>query len=322
MNATLSPAKASYLARVAAGLADLPEEDRDEVLAELEAHLAELEDPELESVLGTPDEFVAEFRVSAGLSTEAGETSWARLRLLGERWQETKAQIAELTRWHSFRPAWVWIRGWLVVVVWSFVSGYEQFRYFPIPSIGSSSLTGLFLVTLATALSVWLDRGRGEWSRRGTKAFSVVAAWGLVIGFANTPVTGSYVEVPWVPDQLVGPDGEPIQNIYAYDLDGDPVEVVLFDERGRPLRSLPQWVYEQVDHDPGQEYYETGYGLVRFPRDEFGRIIPNLYPLQISTYDQFGRLQPLPPPSLGFPSLDETRNPTGEPVPTTIVTAR
>jgi hypothetical protein len=57
---------------------------------------------------------------------------------------------------------------------------------------------------------------------------------------------------------------------------------------------------------------------VAFARDQFGRVIPNLYPLQLSTYDEIGRLVPMPPPSLGFPTIEEDEAPDDEnPVPTT-----
>jgi hypothetical protein len=106
-------------------------------------------------------------------------------------------------------------------------------------------------------------------------------------------------------DRLTGANGEPVDNIFAYDLEGNPVEVLLFDARGRPLQVLPEHVYEEAEYDPNRQSFDFGYGIVSFERDQFGRVIPNLYPLQLSTYDDYGRLVEMPPPSLGFPSLDD-----------------
>lgn len=41
-------------------------------------------------------------------------------------------------------------------------------------------------------------------------------------------------------------------------------------------------------------------GAVEFQTDEFGRIIPNLYPLDLYLYGEYGLEERLPP-ALGFP---------------------
>ncbi|MGH8873103.1 MAG: hypothetical protein ACRDWS_14160, partial [Acidimicrobiia bacterium] len=99
-------------------------------------------------------------------------------------------------------------------------------------------------------------------------------------------------------------DGEPITNIYAYDRDGEPVEVLLYAQDGRPLLTLPTYVYEE-DFGPSLEpnYYDNG--TVTFERDRYGRIVPNLYPLDLEVYDPGGGLRPMAPPALGVPDLDE-----------------
>ena len=86
------------------------------------------------------------------------------------------------------------------------------------------------------------------------------------------------------------------------------VELVLLDPAVR----------ERLAEIPGNEAAYWDGGTVTFPRDQFGRIIPNLYPLQLSRYDEFGSLRPVPPPSLGFPSVGEDETPVDDnPVPTT-----
>lgn len=322
MSITLSSSKAAYLDRVAEGLADLPAEDREEVVQDLEAHLAELDDDEVETILGSPESFVAEFRQSAGLDNDhpaPGLLVTARAR--ADAWA---TRLSEITHWPSIRPFWIWIRGWMLVTAWALLYYQDPFTHFPIPRFGSSSLTGLALVAGATWLSIWLDKWR-DLSRpgihlptAGSFLFSLTAGLGLMATLVNTP--SHYVEptVEFWFDRLVTADGTPVENIYAYDLDGNPVDVLLFDQAGRPLLSLPPYVYEEVEYDPGASVIQYDSGTVSFDRDRFGRIIPNLYPLQLSRYDEYGRLTEVPPPSLGFPTIEEDETPVDDnPVPTT-----
>jgi len=320
MSITLSPSQAAYLARVAEGLADLPAEDREEVVQDLEAHLAELGDEEVEATLGTPEAFVFEFRQSAGL--EDGDSVnrpslMARGRNALERWS---SRLGELTHWQSFRPVWLWTRGWLLVSAWSMLYDFEGFGRFPIPSIGGSSVTGLLLVVGSTWLSLWLEAGTPQTARAiGSVVLSVSAGLALVGMLLNPlPTYAELHEEPTYIDRLTSPDGGTVENIYAYTLKGEQVDVLLFDQSGRPLLSLPTHAYEEAEFAPSAEVIHYDSRAVAFARDQFGRVIPNLYPLQLSTYDEIGRLVPMPPPSLGLPTIEEDEAPDDEnPVPTT-----
>jgi len=319
MSITLSPSKAAYLARVAEGLADLAAEDREEVMQDLEAHLAELGDEEVETILGSPEAFVAEFRQSAGLVESEAEAQPGHIDIARARLDHWSARLGELTRWPTIRPVWVWTRGWLLVSAWSVLYDIEGIRRFPIPSIGGSSLTGLALVVSATTLSLWLDAGAEQTARSiGSVVLSVVGGFGLVGTLLNPlPTYDEIYAEPIYIDRLTGANGNPVDNIYAYDLDGNPVEVLLFDGEGRALQTLPSWVYEDAEYLPVDAPYDYGEGAVTFARDQFGRIIPNLYPLQLSRYDEFGSLRQVPPPSLGFPSVGDEAPDDENPVPTT-----
>jgi hypothetical protein len=77
----------------------------------------------------------------------------------------------------------------------------------------------------------------------------------------------------------------------------------LFDQGGGPLLTLPTYVYEE-DFNSSRETFDYPDGAVTFERDQNGRIIPNLYPLELSTYDSDGRLVPVPRPSIGFPGIE------------------
>jgi len=304
MSITLSPAKARYLEQVRDQLSDLPEEEREEIVQDLEAHLAELDDGRIEAELGDPVAFAAEFRSSAGLDEPTPLPRWDAVRRLRDRLDDRAQRLARFTHWSTVRPVWIWARGWLVICAWALANTGQIFRRFPVPAIGSSSLTGLILVVVATALSIWLDQGPEVPLRRlGSMTFSFIAGWALV-GTLLNPIYIDAEEVDYQYfDRLTTAEGNSVTNIYAYDLEGNPVEVLLFDSEGRPLLTLPTYAYEEVDYLPVDAPYDFGEGTVLFERDIYGQIVPNLYPLQLSAYDGAGGLNPMPPPSLGFPSL-------------------
>ena len=176
MSITLSPAKARYLEQVRDQLSDLPEEEREEIVQDLEAHLAELEDTRIEAELGDPEAFAFEFRSSAGLDKPTSKTTWDAVPRAWNRVVVHAERLGQLVHWPAFRPVWVWTRGWLVICAWAFLYDVEGFSRFPIPPIGSSSLGGLTLVIAATWLSLWLEKSPQSRSRRvGSRTFSFVA---------------------------------------------------------------------------------------------------------------------------------------------------
>ena len=305
MNVTLTKAQAEYLDRVRDELVDLPQDDLDEVIQDLQAHLVELDDSDLGAELGTPQEFAHEFRISAGLEgplqTRRPTRFRSALSRLEERLTSGSRRLRDLTRWQTIRPLWVWTRGWVLVGAWSILYYEEGLRHFPIPSLGYSSLAGLVFVAIATAISVWVDREQNTDARRiGTWTFSTLAGLGLLATLFNPlpdPRT-QFVEV-FEPYEMISPTGKPIHNIYAFDLDGNPVEVLLFDQDGEPLMTMSEWLHDDAQVNDGQAFF--GEGAVRFRQDEFGRIIPNLYPLVLFRHDPMGNLQPVPPPTVGFP---------------------
>lgn len=322
MTTTLSKTKAEYLDMVASGLADLPEDDREEVIQDLRAHLAELDEDEVEAALGLPEAFVAEFRSSAGLDDSTHKAWKWPLTRTRARLEKASHRLAEVTRWQTIRPVWIWTRGWLLISTIAVLSGGLAFFRFPIPAVQDSTALGLVLVVVATWFSVWLESTRTAVREFGTFLLSAVVAVLLSLSLLAAPDLSPalhFEEEAFYPDQLIAEDGIPISNIYAYDLEGNPVQVLLFDQDGHPIRSLPSWVYEEAERNPGfMEPLEYGDGAVEFPRDEFGRIIPNLYPLDLYRYSEYG-LEQMPPPSLGFPRPDEAgSDPTDNAVPTTV----
>lgn len=315
MKLTLSPAKAKYLERVAAGLADLSGEDRDDVIQDLEAHLVELEDDQMVRTLGDAEEFVTEFRASAGLTDRDSPPDVSRLMVVRARLGNWGQRLSSMTNWGTIRPVWVWTRGWLLIAGLAVLSQSTPFQHFPIPTI-EGSLLGLLLVAGATYLSVALDRGRTPVRQFSSVVFSAAAVVIMLTGVvAGPPLSSSgHGEIAdgamLQPGQLIGADGGEVTNIYAFDREGNSVEVLLFDQNGNPLQSLPAWVYEEAERNPGfDEPFEVGPFAVRFARDEFGRPVTNLYPLTTLQFGADGWM-PLPPPQLGFPRVGG--GPSGE----------
>lgn len=305
MNITLSEAQAAYLEQVRDHLADIPAEERAEVIQDLEAHLAELEDSEVETRLGSAAEFAREFRVSAGFDGVGKTSRWSSWRTsltpFLAPWRETARRLADVTRWGTVRPVWVWTRGWLLVGAWTILSG-GPLRHLLIPTPAGNAVAGLAFVALATAVSVMLDRWSHRRSARYASAgYSAGVVVALVVSTLN-PLPDPYVqwEDPFASaEEMIAPGGKMISNIYAFDVEGEPVDVLLYDQDGEPLLIMGEWFYERQSQ--GEPY--LGEGEVRFHRDEQGRIVPNLYPLIRYRYNELGHLEPIPPPTVGFPDV-------------------
>jgi hypothetical protein len=78
----LTPEAEEFLARVRDELADLPPDERDELLEDIESHLAELTGEggmPLAARLGSAEEFAHELRHSAGLPPRAESVAPSRL---------------------------------------------------------------------------------------------------------------------------------------------------------------------------------------------------------------------------------------------------
>jgi hypothetical protein len=159
----------------------------------------------------------------------------------------------------------------------------------------------LFMVVVATWFSFWLERTEAKGSELVSVLFSaatvVVVVTSMFAGITlSRPGYGS-VEPVHFTGHLTNPEGEPIYNIYAYDLEGNPVDVYLFDQNGQPIRSMPDWMHEDAELFNEPFYFE--YGTVILTRDINGRLVPNLYPL--AAFDHEG--SPMAPPWVAFPDL-------------------
>ena len=351
---TMPSAAARYAEQVARLLADLPDEERSDVLQDLEAHLTELGSADIEKALGTPEEFVAEFRDSAGLDLSTAKrrrrpdrlrrVAWAmvmwlprlglrlvrRMGLTPERveWVRSTRPVSQgVAYWERFRPVWLMVRGWLAVslpaVIWGSTHSFDRF---PIPVVAGSTLLGLTLVIALTALSFRADRRRTEGDDRSDRLFTGVTLALLAVSLVSAGAVGRpyavYQEVQTGggsgdPAMLVGPDG-PIGNIFAYDLEGNPVDVLLYDDHGDPIRLLPSYAYDvwSEDRRAGIPFIWND-AEIRFETDTYGRPLENLYPYDRYVWSEDGSQGPVPPPVIGFPSVQDSTATTLGPATTT-----
>lgn len=245
---------AAYLAAVRSSLRDLPEAERDDLVAEVEASLVETagEGGSISARLGPPEEFAAELRSAAGLlETPRPERAPSQLALLAARlrsdprFERIRSVAAELA------PIWWVARGYLAVgaIAWIFDTDWSA-RYPIVPVVGvggpGTAEAGLALIMLAVIGSVWI----GLWTRRHGARFArpaavvnaalVIAMLPVLLAVSDTRahdflVTQAYAPPPQATPGLAN-DGVPIDNVYPYSRDGKLLhDVLLYDGAGRPI---------------------------------------------------------------------------------------
>ena len=308
----------TYAAAVRAALADLPAEQREELLEDLEGHLLEVvEDGDLRERLGPPEAYAAELRSSAGLAGPIADQGWgavlreraSSLRRRAERVPLAQEAIAFAP---DLRPGWWVVRAWLAVVVlggWTSDDGRYGFGSFPVPEVYDSAVAGVVALLAALVVSVRFGRRTASLPRRRQQLVVVanaavlvaaVALAGQVRGAVSTSAYYYPASSPYG-DVLTGPDG-PIGNIYPYDSQGRPLrDVQLFDQNGHPLSSL-------LRQDPEGRYAEPEprFGVDGMPK-------PNVFPRSYRVDDYDGvtpTTRPVPPPSIEAQPLAPRSTPT------------
>jgi hypothetical protein len=251
----LPPQVAEYLEAVRAELGDLPEAERDDLLAEVEPSLvaAAEEGGTVASHLGSPQEFAAELRAAAGLHVAAEPRTPSRL---GRATRELFARLAGDPRAAAARrlgrdlaPLWWVARAYFAVGAVAFVLDWDwSTRVAFVPRIGDGA-TGLAVIVAAVVVSVWLGlQGR----RHGVRPRRLALAVNLALLAAALPVAldvsaasgRDTLAAASVPQPTPAPapvpglvyDGVPVTNIYPYSRAGELLhDVLLYDGAGRPL---------------------------------------------------------------------------------------
>ena len=240
---------AAYLAAVRSSLSDLPEAERDDLVAEVEASLVESagEGGSISARLGPPEEFAAELRSAAGLHDPvAPPRGPSQLALLAAR-LGSDPRVARLRSVAvELAPIWWVARAYLAVGAVAYIldAGWST-RYPVVPRFGTAE-AGVALIVLAAVASVWV----GLWMRRERSPFSrLTAAANAALVLAILPVTldvtdtrahDLLVTMAYAPEPQVRPDlasdGVKIDNIYPYSRDGKLLhDVLLYDGAGRPI---------------------------------------------------------------------------------------
>lgn len=309
----LLPAEAEpYLAAVRSLLWALPAAEREELLDDLAAHLTELaaeQGPALRERLGVPSAYAADFVASAGVEPPATREpiSLSKVRSL-------RLPPALRERLAALGPAWLVLRPFFLVF-----GGAELFMGDFIRNIERHELVLLALASVA-AISL-SQRLTGAWDRLATIA-AVICAVTLAVASTEGPRMVHVDDTGGVGPTgfLLRGDGTPVSNIWAYDTDGTPVDVFLFDQDGLPLADLAESGW---DRRTGEEMRST----VRTDAD--GRPIRNLFPREQRrlAYDEYGRPyeQPERAPVVSTPQVDEGSTTTTAAAPpsssTTVTTA-
>ena len=300
---------ATYAALVRAALSDLPSDQANVLLEDLEDHLTEVAAEgggPLSERLGPAEEYARELRAAYG-ATQVNtprqdpvlrDLQLARAWLTGSQWyQQIRAFLPEL------RPAWWVLRGYLAALILTaaFSPGYSLG---PIPD--PTTKRGIAQI-LAAGVAIWISVRVGRRSRslpNGARFLAVSA--NVVIAFGAAVLLGHMHSFAY--SELIGtatPEqapvtaafaAGPVTNIYPYSQDGKPLtNVLLYDQDGRPIT---------VDKSEAQTSYPLGAD---------GKAVSNAYPLM----QRHMNGDPVVAPRVAFPPWPTpTPIPSATPTPT------
>ncbi len=306
-----------YVSAVAAHLGGLAPDERAEVLEDLAQHIEEIAaepgGPSLTVRLGQPADYAAELLGAAGVVVDAKASGGLveRVAQVGNRIKATRVATEVLRRWPAWRPAWLWVRGYLAVSLLAAFAN-RSFPGFPIPRLFGTPILSVAAIAGAVYLSVRL--GRRPWGPfmrlAWTGANVTLVVFALVLAAATQRRSFTEASYPeWAPSVvdscLRNGDGQAITNLYAYDPDGRLLDtVLLYDASGRPIDNL----CPEMDAEGRQ--LETQYR-----RDANGAAVINAFPRTQTAIDTDGSGFPdsfpagretVKPPAVVIPRLGPT----------------
>lgn len=303
----LTPEGEAFLARVRDELADLPPDERDELLEDIESHLAEVAgegETALAARLGSAEEFAQELRNSAGLPPRTAPGASSRLQV-ARAWIDGLSRRGEWLRGQlDASLAWSLVRGWLLAVALAFVITQLDDTYawghahawLPHPGIRGD---GAAIVLLAiVGLSFWLRRlaasGHGVRLDRSASALALVAIVPAAWHMDSPPRAPYYTSAPTQSQVMFAPmpglafDGVQVSNIFPFDRNGKPLnDVMLYLSDGRPVnvgangvdqnrRYLVTRRGDRVYNSFPVRYFDPGTTHVRHPTAGPRVRVPNL----------------------------------------------
>jgi hypothetical protein len=266
----LTPEAEAFLARVREELADLPPDERDELLEDIESHLAEITgegDAPLAVRLGSAEDFAHELRHSAGLPPRSAPGEPSRLDLARTRATVIGRRAAALPRRLDATVFWRLARGWLLAVAVAVVVGRLgdtrawSLSHPWLPHAGLRGRAAFIALAAFVVLSFWLARraaGNGVRIDRAASAVAIVALAPALLHFNSPPRDHIYsyrtvVETQTEPGLVY--NGVPLSNIFPFDRAGKPLnDVLLYGSDGQPLTVATQVA------DPSRRYLVTRRG--------------------------------------------------------------
>src|ERR1700694_52636 len=303
---------ASYASSVRTALTDLPPDQAEVLLEDLEDHLREVASEAggpLTERLGPAEQYAQELRAAYG-ATRAGGTRQAPalrdLRLAvravkASAWfMQVRAFLPEL------RPAWWVLRAYIVVLLLTEAFS-RNYNLRPIPNpFSSRGLLEIVAAAIAIVVSIRLGRRNRALANRG-RLLAIGA--NVLIALIAIPVLarmGTFPSYTMVESGAAGqsqplilPNGDALTNIYPYSRDGKPLtDVLLYDQEGRPLTTSPN----------------VGDVATEYPVGADGQPIKNDYPLRQRHFNGDPVSAPrsaLPP----WPAASPTASPSQSPSP-------
>jgi hypothetical protein len=254
------PANVSaYLAQLRAELDDLAADERDDLLAEVEASLLESAgDEPLAAQFGPPAAFAADLRASAGLPPKPASKPQRAPRLA---LQPVVAHMRVLA------PIWWALRGYIAVAAFAVVNDQMWFASQPaVPKLGGGPAFSVIVIGAAVAVSV----GLGLWGRmpRGLAIAANLLLAAAIVPVADhladsrlNPVASAFAvrqaqaqPYPSSNAELTY-NGVTVRNVYPYDRRGRLLhDVRLYGDDGQSL--------DYSAADPTRRAVETRSGLV------------------------------------------------------------
>ena len=251
---TTSPAAAGYLAELRDQLGDFPEQERDEIVADVESSLLELPDQSdagLRSRFGTPSAFAEELRAAAGVHRAADEPRpHPSVSLLERADQLAQSRNVAALRGTLSRLAPIgWVaRAYLLVAAAALIlgTGWSAWhRELPRFANGGTSLAILAAAIIAS-VALGLRPGRLRRLLLAANVAAVIAVVPVIVHLtqrAATPVVVVQVPAPtaFQPATAIQPGltsaGRTVTNVYAYTRAGAMLhDVLLYDQTGAPLQ--------------------------------------------------------------------------------------
>lgn len=245
---TVSPEVDVYLSAVRAALADLPAEERDDLLVEVEASLADAaaeSDAPVAARLGPPDEFAAELRTAAGLHPGPAAASTKREGFLVSVRRLARHPFVGRARAlaHDLAPIWWVARGYAAVGIVAVWLGSEWSGRYPfVPRFSDGPVLGVALVGLGAVASVAggliLRRRRAPFRLAALANLGLAAALIAVLVEVDNATLSRPTVAPEVGFSLEGLvyEGNKVTNVYPFDRKGHLLhDVFLYDQSGVAL---------------------------------------------------------------------------------------